>query len=491
MRRIPVRSRPLLAATVAFCFSACGGKAGFGTPSTLPAAVYQGGSAVRELGHAKSKIQHVVIIIQENRSFNNLFYGYPGAKTANYGYGLKDEKKIKIDLQPIPLETTWDLEHNPNGFVAACHGNGETPGTDCRMDGFNHETWNCNTPGHPKCPIEYPPYAFVPHKETKPYFEMARQYVLADEMYASNFDSTSFMAHQFIIAGVNPDRSIGKPAFAWGCPGGAGDQISILGLHRAWPKGSVRPCWDPTTLGDELDEAGLSWSFYATPIGGNTKAPCGHKGIDADGSGSSDGRGIWSAYQTIAHICYSPSKWNLHILTPPNRFLNVMGRGGRLDDVTWITPTFANSDHGGSGSATGPSWVTSVVNAIGRSKYWSSTAIFIFWDDYGGWYDPEPPKYLDDAGLGFRLPMLIISPYAKEGYVSHVHYEHGTILKFVENTFGLARMNLPHGSDVRANPPDDAFDFSQAPRKFVPIHAPLDENYFKLEPLDLRPPDSD
>jgi phospholipase C len=90
-----------------------------------------------------------------------------------------------------------------------------------------------------------------------------------------------------------------------------------------------------------------------------------------------------------------------------------------------------------------------------------------------------------------RLPLLIISPYAKTGYVSHTHYEHGSILKFVENTFGLARMNLPDGSDVRANPPNDAFDFSRAPRKFVPIHAELDANYFKLQPLDRRPPDSD
>ena len=87
----------------------------------------------------------------------------------------------------------------------------------------------------------------------------------------------------------------------------------------------------------------------------------------------------------------------------------------------------------------GPSWVTSLVNAIGESKYWDSTAIFIFWDDYGGWYDPEPPAYVDYDGLGLRLPMLIISPYAKQGYVSHVHYEHGSILKFVEDTFGLER----------------------------------------------------
>jgi phospholipase C len=484
MRRNPVRSRPLMAATVALCFSACGGKAGFGAPSTLPIAAYQGGSAIRELGHAKSKIQHVVIIIQENRSFNNLFYGYPGARTAKYGH---DSKGRKIELKPIGLATSWDLEHNPNGFIAACRGTGKLPGTQCRMNGFDREKWTCDTPKHPKCPIEYPPYAFVPHEEIKPYFEMAHQYVLADEMFASNFDSTSFMSHQYIIAGVNPEASIGIPDGAWGCPGGTADRISVLGSNRTWPVGSVRPCWDETTLGDELHQAGLSWSFYATPLGDANNKTCGHSGANADGGGTSNGRGIWSAYQTIANICYGPA-WNAHIMSPPSRFLNDIGRG-KLSNVTWITPTYANSDHGGSGSAAGPSWVASLVNAIGESQYWESTAIFIFWDDYGGWYDPEPPAHLDLDGLGMRLPLLIVSPYAKEGLVSHVHYEHGSILKFVEDQFDLKRLAA---SDTRANSPERfCFDFSRAPRTFVPIRAPLDENYFKLEPLDRRPPDSD
>ncbi len=485
MRRTPVRSRPLLAATVALCFSACGGKGGFVSPPTLPAAGFQGGQAVREPGHAERKIQHVVIIIQENRSFNNLFYGYPGAKTSKYGLA----KKERVKLKPIGLATSWDLEHNPNGFITACNGTGKTPGTHCRMNGFYRENWTCGKPKQPKCPIKYPPYAYVPHGETKPYFDMANQYVLADEMFASNFDSTSFMSHQFIIAGVNPDSTIGIPNGTWGCPGGAGDLISVLGPRRVWPVGYVRACSDQETLGGELDKAGLSWSFYATPLGEANGKTCGHKGVDADGGGSSNGRGIWSAYQTIAPICFSKN-WGMHVFTPPNKFLNDIGRPRfELPGVTWITPTYANSDHGGSGSTTGPSWVTSLVNAIGKSQDWDSTAIFIFWDDYGGWYDPEPPAHLDDAGLGMRLPMLIISPYAKKGFVSHVHYEHGSILKFVEDVFGLERLAA---SDKRANSPaGDCFDFSKAPRKFVPIRAPLDANYFKLQPLDSRPPDSD
>ena len=123
-----------------------------------------------------------------------------------------------------------------------------------------------------------------------------------------------------------------------------------------------------------------------------------------------------------------------------------------------MTPTWTNSDHAGSASKTGPDVGRLGRNAIGESKYWDSTAIFIFWDDYGGWYDPEPPAYVDYDGLGMRIPMLIVSPYAKKGHVSHVHYEHGSILRFVEDVFGLGRLAA---SDKRANSPaKDAFDFA-------------------------------
>ncbi len=156
--------------------------------------------------------------------------------------------------------------------------------------------------------------------------------------------------------------------------------------------------------------------------------------------------------------------------------------------VSWVTPSCANSDHAGCGSKTGPSWVASLVNAIGKSQYWKSTAIFIFWDDYGGWYDDAAPQLVDYDGLGLRIPLLIVSPYAKHGYVSHVHYENGSILKFIEDQFGLPRLAA---SDTRANSPElDAFDFNQPPRPFSPIAAPLDERYFRHQLPDPRIPDS-
>ncbi|MGA8099335.1 MAG: alkaline phosphatase family protein, partial [Candidatus Cybelea sp.] len=356
------------------------------------------------------------------------------------------------------------------------------------------------------CPkSKYLAYSYAPHDETKPYFDMAHQYVLGDEMYASDFDISSFVSHQYIIAGVNPDSSVDYPYGDWGCTGGPSDEIPILLKDRKWLNDqhqaikTERPCWKLKTLGDELDaKKKMSWSFYAAPVSSvSPKYACGHRREDEADSGSGSASS-WSAYAAVSHICYG-ADWNDDVkpFSPPSKFLKDIA-GGELRAVTWITPTCADSDHAGcNGNApptAGPSWVASVVNAIGHSKYWDSCAIFVFWDDPGGWYDPEPPQYLKDSdydGLGYRLPLLIISPYAKKGHVDHTHYEHGTILKFVENVFGLKRLNEPDGSDVRANPPDDAFDFSQAPRKFVTIKAPLNANYFIHERLDGQPPDSD
>ena len=440
----------IAAAGLTLVLAACQGSGGSGPGSyPLPPAV--------RAHHAASsgKIKHVVIVIQENRSFNNLFYGFPGAKTVKYGY---DHTGKKITLQPIPLETWWDVEHDSYGYFDACNGTGSIPGTDCRMNGFDREWAGCSS----GCPA-YPTYAYVPHTETKPYFYMGKQYVLADQMYASNFDASSFISHQYIIAG-QAESAVNYPWSSWGCPGGKYDQIEMVGQQRNIPAGYEVVCWDPTTLGDELDAAGVSWGFYTATVSGDF--------------------GIWSAYQAINHI-YNGPDWNKDVLTPQTTFFNDVDKG-KLRAVSWITPTWENSDHAGSQHNTGPAWVASIVNAIGESKYWDSTAIFIFWDDYGGWYDPEPPAYADYDGLGIRIPMLIVSAYARKHYVSHTHYEHGTILKFVEETFGLPAMAA---SDTRANAPDDAFDFKKGPRAFGKIPSAHDRSFFMSQRTSGRAPD--
>ena len=158
--------------------------------------------------------------------------------------------------------------------------------------------------------------------------------------------------------------------------------------------------------------------------------------------------GLWSGYQAVRHIFHGPD-WKTNIITPQKQFLTDV-RHGKLAKMTWITPLCADSDHPLCGGGHGPSWVASVVNAVGESKFWNTTAIFVQWDDWGGFYDPVPPKFKDYDGLGFRVPLIVISPYAKENYVSHVHYETASVLRFAEDLFGLHRLSA---SDMRATSP--------------------------------------
>ncbi|MGA8532957.1 MAG: alkaline phosphatase family protein, partial [Candidatus Tumulicola sp.] len=424
--------------------------------------IFGAAGTARLAGYKPSgKITHVVIIVQENRSFDNLFQGYPGADTQSYGYTSTGQK---VTLAPIGLDIPWDVDHSSRGFFAACDGHGNLPGTNCKMDGFDKETVSCGH-GWPPCPNQTPQYAYVPPGDVKPYLTMAKRYVLADKMFTSNFDGSSFISHQYLIAG-QASSTVDFPLTTWGCDGGVKDTIVTITQQRAYGN-SIPACFDNNTLGDELDAAGISWKYYTASIEG-----------DGD---------IWNAYQAIKHIRYGPD-WKTHVIDPQTKFFNDV-RQGKLPAVSWVTPTCENSDHAGCNTGHGPSWVASLVNAVGKSKYWDSTAIFVMWDDYGGWYDHVAPALVDYDGLGIRVPLLVISAYAKQNYVSHVHYEHGSILRFVEDQFGLARLAA---SDARATSPEqDCFNFSQAPRSFVQVPSRLKPADFEREPLDPRPPDTE
>jgi phospholipase C len=161
---------------------------------------------------------------------------------------------------------------------------------------------------------------------------------------------------------------------------------------------------------------------------------------------------------------------------------------GNLASVSWVIPTGAESDHAFSNDGSGPSWVASVVNAIGNSPYWNNTVILIAWDDWGGWYDHVAPPIDAKYGYyenGFRVPLLVVSAYTAAGYVSQQTHTFGSILKFIETAFSLPL--IPPGTfvDSRSDALSDFFDFSQPPRTFVPISAPLDANFFLH---DRRPP---
>ncbi len=407
----------------------------------------QNGQQVRALsGTGAGKITHVIYIIQENRSFNNLFQGYPGAHTVSKGLSSNG---ATITLQPVTLETVYHIDHSAYAMFAACNGTGSLPGTDCKMNGFNNES-SYDGPKNPQ-------YVYVPHNESKPYFDMAHEWVVADNMFQSHLDE-SFVSHQYTIA-AQAQSSVDLPdSLLWGCSGGKYDVVSTLTANRN-PQGAYQQaCFDYKTLGDELDSAKLSWRFYAARYGD-----------DAGGNG-----GTWSAYQAIRHI-FKGSDWKQDVISPNWKFITDV-RAGSLANFTWITPVCATSDHTECGGGYGPSWVSALVNTVGASKFWDSTAIFVQWDDWGGYYDDVAPPYEDYDGNGFRVPLLVISPYAKQNYVSHVQYETASVLRFAEDLYGLSQMAA---ADTRAaSPAADCFDFSQSPRPFVKIKAPHGTNFF-------------
>ncbi len=404
--------------------TACGGA---GEPSSVPLS-----PLAKSVPTSSSPISHVIFIVQENRSFNNLFLGFPGATTQKYGY---DNTGQKIVLQPEQLSSTWDIDHSSLAFFTACDGQGKLPGTDCKMDGWNQEIAGPNPPANA-------PFGYVPRKEIAAYWQLARQYVLADDMFASNLDG-SFIAHQYVVAAY-ADRAVNFPGSYWGCEGGKSDEVETLTKQRTFGA-EIPACFDIPTLGTSAEHHGLSWRFYAGSIYG-------------------DG-GLWSSYQADSRV-YLHSDWNADVINPPARFLEDV-RKGELANVTWIAPYYNTSDHPGLQASKGPSWVTSLVDAIGTSPFWKSSAIFLIWDDWGGWFDPVPPVYEDYDGLGFRVPMIVISPYARQGYVTHVQYETASVLRYIEDNFGLPQLAK---ADARANDPaGDAFDYSQSPRAFTKI----------------------
>ncbi len=405
------------------------------------------------------KIAHVVYIVQENRSFDNMFQGYPGADTVSSG---KNSHGKTIKLVPFSLRRPYVIDHSARAMFAACNGRGTLPGTDCRMNGFDNEE-SFFGPSNPE-------YVYVPHDESEPYFDMAHRWVVADRMFQSQLDE-SYVAHQYIIA-AQADWSVDLPTGSWGCGGGSYDTVTTITKDRDPNGPSIKPCYDYQTLGDELDKAKLSWRFYASSYG----------------SASSDAGAEWSGYMAVKHIRYGPD-WK-KVISPNWKFITDV-RAGKLANFTWITPVCDDSDHVNCPGGYGPSWVSALVNTVGRSKFWDSTAIFVQWDDWGGLYDHVAPPYEDRDSLGFRVPLLVISPYAKHDYVSHVQYETASVLRFAEDLFGLGQLAA---ADKRANSPAlDCFDFSQRPHRFVKIAAryPPNSSCTNFATTTLRPTTSE
>ena len=351
------------------------------------------------------------------------------------------------------------------------------------MDGFSLEGTACYTPQcHIPAPDTYPMYAYVPKDETVPYWTMAQQYVLADNMFSSNVDA-SFVAHQYLIAGWANHAADFQAGSSWGCDNS--NLTPTVTKDRAYgPDESA--CFNYKTIASELDKKKFDWRYYT--VAEHYGGPTGY---------------YWSAFDAINAVRNGP-EWTTgsdpKVLSSPGpqELLEDATAGTIPVGVTWASPWLAWSDHADAGQALGPMWVANAVNAIGENKaLWDSSAIFVVWDDWGGWYDHVPPKWLDFDGLGFRVPMLVISPYAKTGYVTHQQYEFGSILKFIEYNFGLDPVSPTNccfgkkGSDRRAtNPASDVFDFTATPRPFSPIPTSLNKRFFMEFPPDDRPVDT-
>jgi len=386
-----------------------------------------------------SPIQHIVVIMQENRSFDNLFNGFPGADSAQIGMS----GSTAVKLQPTNLGNGPDLDHTHTGWWRQWDGG--------KMDGFAEAA-----------PGLYA-YSYVPQSQIAQYWTLAQEFTLGDRMFQAN-TGPSFVAHQYMIAGQSGQASENPNwSGAWGCDAPAGTTVALIGPNGTDLPGPF-PCFDYQTMGDLLDAKSVTWLYYAP--------------------GTNDSFYIISAFDAIKHIRYG-ADWQKNVISPETQVLTDIA-AGQLAQVTWIVPTLNNSDHPGPPSY-GPEWVASIVNAIGASPMWSSTAIFVSWDDSGGWYDHVPPPQVDNMGLGFRVPVIVISPYAKTGYVSHTQHEISSTLKFIEETFGVGSLGT---RDSISDDFSDCFNYSQTPLAAPKIKTTHSAAFF-LAQKPSGPPDDD
>ncbi|HEV2395739.1 MAG TPA: alkaline phosphatase family protein [Candidatus Sulfotelmatobacter sp.] len=434
------------------------------------------------------KFQHVVIIFQENRSTDNLFHDpvliARGADIATSGINSKGQK---IKLSPLPLATPFDLNHQHEAFVQMFDGG--------KMDGADQVEVTCIVTN---CPPPNPQFAYVDPADVQPYFQMAERYTFGDRMFQTN-QGPSFPAHLFIISGTSaltadsPDfvadngYGIAGPTLT-GCISPPDETVGVVDASGNEIK-PVYPCTEHPTLTDELNTRSISWRYY-TPTAGT----------------------LWTAPNAIQHMCgpnaalpnataCTSKDWNNHVVIyagtkNPAPVLTDIAKG-HLPQVSWVIPSGRTSDHPGNlHTSQGPSWVASVVNAIGNSSYWENTAIIVTWDDWGGWYDHVPPYKIVNDGkswgsgyvYGFRVPLIVISPYARAGYISHVNHDFGSILHFVEEAFNLPSLGY---ADAYADDLSDCFNFQQTPLAFQTIRAPLSASFFMNEPIIDTDPDTD
>ena len=446
------------------------------------------GRAIQQNSIFAGKFQHIVIIFQENRSTDNLFHDpvliANGADIASSGVNSKGKK---IQLSPLPLAVPFDFDHQHDAFVEMFDGG--------KMDGADKVKVVCIVAN---CPPPNPQFSYVDPADVQPYFQMAERYTFGDRMFQTN-QGPSFPAHLFIISGTSAltatstsfaadnGYGIAGPVLT-GCISPPDETVGVVDASGKETK-FVYPCTEHPALTDELDARGISWRYY-TPTAGS----------------------VWTGPNAIKHTCgpnaplpnataCTSADWKNHVVIyagtkdPAPVLADIANH--QLPQVSWVIPSGRTSDHAGNLRTTqGPSWVASVVNAIGNSSYWQNTAIIVTWDDWGGWYDHVPPfKIVNDGKswgsgyvYGFRVPLIVISPYARPAYISHVNHDFGSILHFIEETFNLPSLGY---ADAYADDLSDCFSFRQKPLTFQTINAPFSASFFMHERIVDTDPDND
>ena len=440
----------------------------------LPGHRHEARAAVRRGIH---KIRHVVVITQENRSFDSYFGTYPGAD----GIPMKNGDPTVCSPDPKthqcvePYHDTSDRNAGgPHDTIDAIkdinHG---------QMDGFQRQARTgrflaCHATDNPGCsltPAKPDVMGYHDWHEIPNYWDYARNFVLQDHMFEAD-NSWSLPAHLALVSGWTARCSR------------HGDPMSCKSVLTApfGAKGGGKkvdfPWTDLTWL---LHRDRVSWRYY---VARGNQPDCSNSAMFCSESPQSPS---------------TPSIWNplpsFDTVQRDHQLGNVQGLGsfyraaaaGRLAAVTWVTPSQATSEHPPSLVTAGQTFVTRVINAIMRSPDWSSTAIFLNWDDWGGFYDHVKPPRVDGEGYGIRVPALVISPYARRGYIDHQVLSSDAYLKFIEDDF-LQRRRIDPRTDGRPDSRPDVrenakilgnlahdFNFGQKPRPplILPLHPPF------------------
>jgi phospholipase C len=371
------------------------------------------------------QVKHIIFILKENHTFDNYFGTFPGADGAITGM-THDGRTVR--LGPAPNFFTGDIGHTFDDALLGIDG-GKMDKFDLIEGAFQQgRLINYTTFTEPQIPN---------------YWALAHHFVLADEFFTS-VHGPSFPNHLYTIA-AQSGEAINNPDDPedWGCDNPQSG-VTVDALDPEGGRFQESPCLDFPTVADSLNSAGLTWRYYGAPI----EVP----GFQ------------WTVFDAIRHIRVSP-QWKTNVRRVAKIPTDIAA--GDIANVTWITTDNEMSEHPKvGGSCAGEDSTVNIVNAIMNSPAWSSSVIFISWDDFGGFYDHVAPPQVDVYGLGPRVPMLLISPFAKPGYLEHQQLEFSSIVKFMEEIFGLPFLTA---RDTNSNDMFDALDFVDAPQPPLPM----------------------